>query len=197
MHQAFAKMNIRFEEIGSHLRQHGATIESIQKDQTSKERNRARHDEVRCNGGNNRCRYEPMDEYMAENEFWEDDGDERASDVDRDRVTCRGGRQERGYRRDDEDRDLGKIKVTILSFQGKNELEAYLEWEKKVKLIFDCHNYLEEKKVKLAVIKFIDYAIIWWDQLVNNRRRNRERPIAMWGVLRALTCPSFPLMIIM
>jgi hypothetical protein len=27
-------------------------------------------------------------------------------------------------------------------------------------LVFDCHNYSEEKKVKLAVIEFTDYAII-------------------------------------
>ena len=49
-------------------------------------------------------------------------------------------------------------------------------------LVFDCHNYSEEKKVKLAVIAFTDYAIIWWDQLVTNRRRNNERPV---GELKA------------
>ena len=41
-------------------------------------------------------------------------------------------------------------------FQGKNDPVAYLEWEKKVELIFECHNYSEEKKVKLAVIKFTE-----------------------------------------
>ena len=35
--------------------------------------------------------------------------------------------------------------------------------------MFDCHNYLELKKVKLAAIEFSDYAIVWWDQLVVNR----------------------------
>uniref|UniRef100_A0A2N9GKK8 Reverse transcriptase n=1 Tax=Fagus sylvatica TaxID=28930 RepID=A0A2N9GKK8_FAGSY len=64
--------------------------------------------------------------------------------------------------------------------------EVYLEWEKKIDLVFDCHHYSEEKKVKLAVIEFTDYAIIWWDQLVTNRRRNNERPVETWGELKAL-----------
>ena len=51
--------------------------------------------------------------------------------------------------------------MVISSFQGKNDLDAYLEWERKVELIFYCHNYSEEKKVKLAAIKFTDYAIAW------------------------------------
>jgi len=103
----------------------------------------------------------------------------------------RGGRRGRGHGRDLMGRDgvdmnLGSIKMKIPSFQGRTELEAYLEWEKKIELIFDCHNYSEEKKVKLAVIEFTDYAIIWWDQLVTNRRRNHERPIETWGELKAL-----------
>uniref|UniRef100_A0A2N9I8P5 CCHC-type domain-containing protein n=1 Tax=Fagus sylvatica TaxID=28930 RepID=A0A2N9I8P5_FAGSY len=76
--------------------------------------------------------------------------------------------------------------MKIPSFQGKNDPEAYLEWEKKVELIFECHNYSEEKKVKLAVIEFTDYAIIWWDQLVMNRRRNHERAIETWEEMRAI-----------
>ena len=54
-----------------------------------------------------------------------------------------------------------------------------------MEFIFECHNYSEEKKVKLAVIKFTDYAIIWWDQLVMNRRRNYKRPIETWAEMKA------------
>ena len=62
---------------------------------------------------------------------------------------------------DREDNNLGNIKMKILSFQGKNDPNAYLEWEKKMELVFDCHNYSELKKVKLAAINFFYYAIIW------------------------------------
>ena len=73
-------------------------------------------------------------------------------------------------RHEEVDRHLGNIKMKIPSFQGRNDPEAYLEWKKKVEVVFDCHHYFEEKKVKLAAIEFTDYAIIWWDQLVTIRR---------------------------
>uniref|UniRef100_A0A2N9EBM0 Tf2-1-like SH3-like domain-containing protein n=1 Tax=Fagus sylvatica TaxID=28930 RepID=A0A2N9EBM0_FAGSY len=64
-------------------------------------------------------------------------------------------RRERGHEgnrggRDGLDRNLGSIKMKIPSFQGRTDPEVYLEWEKKIDLVFDCHNYSEEKKVKLA-----------------------------------------------
>ena len=75
--------------------------------------------------------------------------------------------------------------MKISLFHGKNNPEAYLEWEKKVELIFECHSYSEEQKVKLAIIEFTNYAIKWWDQLVMNRRRNHERPIETWEEMKA------------
>jgi len=61
-----------------------------------------------------------------------------------------------------------------------------LEWERKVEHVFDCHNYSEDKKVKLAVVEFTDYASIWWDQFLMNRRRNGERPIRSWEEMKAV-----------
>ncbi|KAI3469037.1 hypothetical protein Pfo_025700 [Paulownia fortunei] len=65
-----------------------------------------------------------------------------------------------GRRRPKRDDDLGSIKVKIPSFQGRNDPEAYLEWEKKMEMVFKYHNYSENKKIKLAAIEFTDYAII-------------------------------------
>ena len=58
----------------------------------------------------------------------------------------------------DLDGDLDAIKLKIPSLP--NDPEAYLEWEKKVDLIFYCHNYSEVKKVKMIVIEFMDYTLI-------------------------------------
>ena len=110
---------------------------------------------------------------QVEEEEYERDGFE--DEIDHDSVVSGrryGGRLREARNR--EDNNLGSIKMRIPSLQGKNDLEAYLEWERKVKMVFYCHNYSENKKVKLVVIEFLDYAIVWWDQLVLNKIRNKE-----------------------
>jgi hypothetical protein len=155
-------------------------------------RDRMDHQEVairNLQGGRDRRRRERRVENEYKNERDGEDEEDLASEVGSGRH--RRVRHERGHEwnpggRDGVDRSLGSIKMKIPSFQGRTDPEVYLEWEKKIDLVFDCHNYSEEKKVKLAVIEFTDYAIIWWDQLVTNRRRNTERPVETWGELKAL-----------
>ncbi|RDY04134.1 hypothetical protein CR513_12197, partial [Mucuna pruriens] len=72
------------------------------------------------------------------------------------------------------------------NYSGKNDPEVYLESERKVEHVFDCYNYSEEKKVKLVVIKFIDYASIWWHQFMINRSRNGERSIHTWEDMKSV-----------
>jgi len=86
----------------------------------------------------------------------------------------------------DIDRNLGSIKLKILAFKGKTNPEAYLDWEKKVEMIFDIYKYCEEKKVKLVVVEFTDYVMVWWERLVVERRRNRERPVSTWEELKII-----------
>ncbi|XP_020582538.1 uncharacterized protein LOC110026087 [Phalaenopsis equestris] len=102
----------------------------------------------------------------------------------------RYGGQARDIRNRD-DNSLTGIKMRIPSFQGKNNPKAYLQWEKKMELVFDCHNYSKIKKVKLAAIEFSDYAIVWWDQLMLSKRRNRERPIETWEEIKVFMRKRF------
>ncbi|KAL4291601.1 hypothetical protein GQ457_14G015160 [Hibiscus cannabinus] len=69
--------------------------------------------------------------------------------------------------------------------------EAYLEWEKKIEHIFECHNYSERKKVQIAALEFTHYAINWWNQLTVNRRRNGERPVSTWDEMKAIMRKRF------
>ena len=41
------------------------------------------------------------------------------------------------------------------------------------------------------MIEFIDYAVIWWDQLVTSRRWNGERPIATWEDMKVVMRKRF------
>ena len=102
--------------------------------------------------------------WVEEEEY---DGGGFEGEIDHDSVV--GDRRYEGILRETrnwEGNNLGNIKMKIPSFQGKNDLEAYLAWERKVELVFDCHNYFKNKKVKLAAIGFSDCATMWWDQLV-------------------------------
>ena len=59
------------------------------------------------------------------------------------------------------DGNLGSIKMKIPAFQGKSNLKAYLEWEKKVERVLECHNYTEEEKVKLIAMELTKYVSVW------------------------------------
>jgi hypothetical protein len=170
MQQQFERLNFVLGEVRDRMDHQEAAIRNLQ-------------------GGRDRRRREHRVENEYENEGDGKDEEDLASEVGSGRH--RRVRHERGHEwnpggRDGIDRSLGSIKMKIPSFQGRTDPEVYLEWEKKIDLVFDCHNYSEEKKVKLAVIEFTDYAIIWWDQLVTNRRRNNERPVETWGELKAI-----------
>src|SRR5256712_10465562 len=81
--------------------------------------------------------------------------------------------------------------MRIPTFEGKNNAEEFIEWERKVEQIFECHNYSEEKKSVLAAVEFKGYATFWWDQLKAQRRGKEMRPIPRWSTLKELMRSRF------
>uniref|UniRef100_A0A2N9HKF1 Uncharacterized protein n=1 Tax=Fagus sylvatica TaxID=28930 RepID=A0A2N9HKF1_FAGSY len=158
MQQQFERMDVMFNEIRDRMDRQDAVITGWR--------------EGRPQGGpyvRRQARRAPVDDSDGDHED-EFEGEEDQASLNG-RFVPRGERRGRGFRtglrwRDGTDGDLGNIKMKIPSFQGKNDPEAYLEWEKKVELIFECHNYSEEKK------------------LVMNRRRNHERAIETWEEMK-------------
>ncbi|XP_073153133.1 uncharacterized protein [Henckelia pumila] len=112
----------------------------------------------------------------------------RGQEGERNKSGAMRGRYVNGGR---EDENISGIKMKILLFHVKSDPEAYLEWEMMVESVFDCHNYTNLKKVKLAVVEFGDYALILWDQLVISRRINRERPVEMWDEMKQIMRKRF------
>jgi hypothetical protein len=69
-------------------------------------------------------------------------------------------------------------------FEGTSDPDANLIWELKVEKIFCMHNYSEEKKVHMAALDFDGYALIWWEQIQNQRDENGELPVASWDEMK-------------
>ena len=84
------------------------------------------------------------------------------------------------------DNNLTSIEMRILTFEGKNNAEEFIELERKVEQIFECHNYSEEMKSVLAAVEFKGYATFWWGQLKAQRRGKGMRPIPGWSTLKEL-----------
>ena len=57
--------------------------------------------------------------------------------------------------------------------------------------MFKCHNYTEEKKVKLAAMEFTNYASMWWDQFTSIRRRSGEGLITLWFEMKTIMRKRF------
>ncbi|XP_042448962.1 uncharacterized protein LOC122033873 [Zingiber officinale] len=177
MQQQFERMNVMFNEIRDRLDRHEDRLEQLQQEPLPRHRRPDQRPHFAPNV--------PDDDYddgasneLVSNATWRR---ARAIRPERPRHVQRQHRE-----REVVDRNMGTIKLSIPPFQGKNDPDVYIEWERKVELVFDCHNYSEEKKVKLAPVAFTDYAIIWWDQLTLSRRRNRELPIDNWEDMKAV-----------
>lgn len=57
------------------------------------------------------------------------------------------------------------IKMRIPQFKGTSSLKEYLEWVQRFEKVFECNEYSEEKKCQLVVLKFTNYANLWWENL--------------------------------
>lgn len=90
----------------------------------------------------------------------------------RDNESSNGSQRRHGRTKENLGRTLDglrSLKLKIPLFHGKNDLNMYLEWEKKIELVSDCQHYFEYNKVTVAATEFYDYARCWWDQLVTSR----------------------------
>ena len=57
------------------------------------------------------------------------------------------------------------FKVEIPKFQGSPKSEDFVDWLNTVERMFDCYEVMDEKKVKLVVIRLKGRAFSWWEQL--------------------------------
>lgn len=84
------------------------------------------------------------------------------------------------------DMEKGLITIWVRSNLSKTKMILKLEWEKKMMLGLIVSQLFRIEKELEKVIEVTDYAIVWWDQLVLNRRRNGERPIETWEEMKVI-----------
>jgi len=60
-----------------------------------------------------------------------------------------------------EGRQLKEVRVDLPYFHGKENVEAYLDWEMKVEQLFACHRVSEERKVPLTALSFQGNVMYW------------------------------------
>jgi len=149
MQHQFERMNVVFNEIRDQIDRQDVVIATLHKERPQRVPNARRQE---------RCARVDNSDDDHEDEF--EDEKDQASLNNKGRFVPRGERRGRGFQRDlrwqdGTDKNLRNIKMKIPTFQGKNDLEAYLEWEKKVELIFKGHNYSEKKMVKLVVLSLL------------------------------------------
>jgi hypothetical protein len=91
-----------------------------------------------------------------------------------------GGNGRRRHHNPEPDHDpFAKIKFSIPPFMGSYDAEAYLDWEMTVEQKFNSHLVPEQHRVRQATSEFRDFAIIWWNELVNTHATPQT-----WNVLK-------------
>ncbi|XP_033139474.1 uncharacterized protein LOC117131453 [Brassica rapa] len=136
-------------------------------------------------------RTQPQQEHAGSQEtdnYYDRNRSERSSSSSRD--------SRRRHRRDHDGRrlhrdELAGLKLKIPPFHGKVDPDAYLDWEKKIELVFNVQHYSNAQRIQIAATEFYDYALSWWDQLVTTRRLNQEYPVDSWNEMKSLMRKRF------
>jgi hypothetical protein len=103
------------------------------------------------------------------------------------------GEQRCGHHRNDPN-NIARVKLSIPKSSGKEDANAYLEWEEQCDQIFKVHNLSDQKCVNLASVEFSGYALTWWNQLQRNQLDLGRNHIDTWAemkrVMRRCFVPS-------
>jgi len=175
MQQQFERLNLVLEEVKDRMDQQEVAIRNMQ-------------------GGRDRRRGAPSVENEFENEGDDEEEEDIASEVRMGGVDRpRGCRCGRGHERNPRGRDgvAWEYQNEIPSFQGRTDTEALFRVGEENRVNFLLSQLFKGEESEVGIIEFTDYAIIWWDQLVTNRRRNHDKPMETWGELKALMRRKF------
>jgi hypothetical protein len=90
----------------------------------------------------------------------------------------------RGRRHRDDPDNIARVKLKILKFTGKEDVDAYFEWAEQCDQIFRVHNLSDQRHVNLASVEFSGYALTWWNQVQENQLELGRDYINNWAELK-------------
>jgi len=91
------------------------------------------------------------------------------------------------HHREDRHQNVAKPYFPIVkfpSFSGDGDPNVYLGREAKVDQIFHVHEVLEDQRVRLAFLEFLDYAMQWWHKTLMDIGLNKRPPVVSWNDLK-------------
>jgi hypothetical protein len=78
-----------------------------------------------------------------------------------------GNHNQQGNNQNRNNDPFAKVKFTMPSFSAAYDADAYLDWETTIEQKFNLHLVPKIHRVRQATSEFKDFAIIWWNELVN------------------------------
>ncbi|XP_042416946.1 uncharacterized protein LOC122005804 [Zingiber officinale] len=88
------------------------------------------------------------------------------------------------YRRNNDHKKSFNFKVDNPDFDGRNDLNKFIDWLNSVERIFEFQEISEDRKVKFVAIKLKKYASIWWEHLKKQRARDGKQKITTWDKMK-------------
>ena len=70
--------------------------------------------------------------------------------------------------------------MDTLEFEGWSNVNDFLDWIIMVERVFEFHDPLEQKKVKLMALKLRKNTFFWWENLKKQREKERKNKISTW-----------------
>ena len=77
------------------------------------------------------------------------------------------------------------FKVEVPEFEGKLNLEEFLDWLHMVERVFEYKDISKGKKERLVALRLRKYASLWWTNLCAKRVKERKSKIKTWEKMKS------------
>ena len=94
----------------------------------------------------------------------------------------------RRKRNDNDDRGL---KIDLPNFDGNLDPNGLIDWLNEIERVFEFKGYSDEKKCKIAILKFKGYASLWWENVRKKREREGKARVRSWDKLKKVMKKRF------